>query len=53
MSDTTTRKIAELNDLCRKAMGVAGKLFQTEGISDLPAKKWTVARRRLVPFARA
>jgi hypothetical protein len=24
MSDPTTSKIAELNDLCRKAMGVAG-----------------------------
>ena len=37
MSDTNTKKIAELNDLCRKAMGVAGKLFQTVGIDALPS----------------
>lgn len=30
-----TKRIAELNDLCRKAMGVAGRLFQTEGICSL------------------
>ena len=36
MSDTTIRKIAELNDLCRKAMGIGGKLLQTEGICALP-----------------
>jgi hypothetical protein len=29
MSETTANKIAESNDLCRAAMGVAGKLFQT------------------------
>jgi hypothetical protein len=32
MSDTTTKTVAELNDLCRTAMGVAGGLFQTAGI---------------------
>jgi len=35
MTDTTG-KIAELNDLCRKAMGVAGRVFKTSGISSLP-----------------
>jgi hypothetical protein len=35
MIDSTAR-IAELNDLCRKAMGVAGRVFQTEGVSALP-----------------
>jgi len=31
-----TARIAELNDLARTAMGVAGKLVQTEGICALP-----------------
>ena len=35
MSNTTTGKIADLNDLCRTAMGIAGRLFQTAGISAL------------------
>ena len=32
-----TKKIAELNDLCRTAMGIAGLLVQTPGISALAA----------------
>ncbi len=36
MIDSTTSKIAELNDLCRKAMGVAGRVFQTQDIAALP-----------------
>jgi hypothetical protein len=36
MTNDTTNKIAELNDLCRKAMGIAGRLVQTSGISALP-----------------
>jgi len=35
MIDSTSR-IAELNDLCRKAMGVAGRVVQTQGIAALP-----------------
>ena len=35
MIDSTSR-IAELNDLCRKAMGVAGRVVQTQGIVALP-----------------
>jgi Protein of unknown function (DUF3768) len=35
MIDSTSR-IAELNDLCRKAMGVAGRVFRTQGIAALP-----------------
>jgi hypothetical protein len=46
MSDTTTRKIAELNDLCRTAMGVAGKLFQTAGINALPLADQSAIRER-------
>jgi len=35
MTDSKTKRIAELNDLCRQAMGIAGKLYLTEGISSL------------------
>ncbi len=31
-----TKRIAVLNDLCRTAMGVMGKVVQTHGISALP-----------------
>jgi len=31
-----TQRIAELNDLCRKAPGIAGKMFLTQGIAALP-----------------
>lgn len=50
MSDTTTSRIAELNDLCRKAMGVAGKLFQTEGISALPEADQSAIREKVETF---
>ena len=33
------KKIAELNDLCRRAMGVAGRVFVTEGIAALPPEE--------------
>src|SRR5689334_23241857 len=32
----TAQKIAKLNDLCRTAMGIAGMLVQTPGITALP-----------------
>lgn len=50
MSDTTTTKIAELNDLCRKAMGVAGKLFQTAGICALPYADQSAIREKVEMF---
>ena len=50
MSDTTTKKIAELNDLCRMAMGVAGKLFQTAGISALPLSDQSAIREKVETF---
>jgi hypothetical protein len=50
MTDTTTRTIAELNDLCRKAMGVAGKLFQTCGIDALPAADQSAIREKVETF---
>ena len=36
MTTTNTKRIAELNDLCRKAPGIAGKMFLTQGIATLP-----------------
>jgi len=36
MTTSTTQQIAELNDLCRKAMRVAGRVFRTQGIAALP-----------------
>jgi hypothetical protein len=49
MSDTTI-KIAELNDLCRTAMGVAGRLFQTAGISALPLADQSAIREKVETF---
>jgi Protein of unknown function (DUF3768) len=45
-----TRKIAMLNDLCRKAMGVAGRVFQTSGISALPPKDQSAIREKVETF---
>ena len=48
-NDTTT-KIAALNDLCRTAMGVAGRLFQTQGISALPLADQSAIREKVETF---
>ncbi len=45
-----TRKIAELNDLCRKAMGVAGRLVQTSGICALPSADQSAIREKVEAF---
>jgi hypothetical protein len=37
MTTSNTKRIAELNDLCRKAPGIAGRMFITQGITALPA----------------
>jgi hypothetical protein len=50
MKDTTTSKIAELNDLCRTAMGVAGRLFQTAGICALPLADQSAVREKVETF---
>ena len=50
MSNTTTSRIAELNDRCRKAMGVAGKLFQTVGIDALPLADQSAIREKVETF---
>ncbi len=43
-------KIAALNDLCRKAMGVAGRLFQTQGICALPQADQSAIREKVETF---
>jgi hypothetical protein len=47
-----TRRIAELNDLCRKAMGVAGRLLQTQGICALPPEVQSAIREKVETFDR-
>jgi hypothetical protein len=46
-----TKKIAELNDLCRTAMGVAGRLFVTEGIAALPPEDQSAIWEMVVTFS--
>jgi len=51
MIDTNhTKKIAELNDLARKAMGIACRLYQTEGISSLSPKTQSAIREKVETF---
>jgi hypothetical protein len=52
MTDETndTAQIAALNDLCRKAMGIAGRLVQTEGICALPARDQSAIREKVETF---
>jgi len=47
---TNTEKIAELNDLCRTAMGVAGKVIQTQGICALPPEDQSQIREKVETF---
>ncbi len=44
------RKIAVLNDLCRTAMGVGGRLVQTSGICALPLKDQSAIREKVETF---
>jgi len=46
----TTTRIAALNDLCRRAIGIAGVLVQTEGINALPAHDQSAIRERVERF---
>lgn len=51
MSDaTTTKRIAELNDLARTAMGVASRLIQTPGISALDPADQSAIRELVEKF---
>ena len=50
MTTDTTKRIAELNDLCRKAMGIAGRVVQTAGISSLPPADQSAIREKVETF---
>jgi hypothetical protein len=51
MTSTITRnRIAYLNDLCRSAMGVGGRLMQTAGINALPPAVQSAIRERVETF---
>jgi hypothetical protein len=50
MTTDTTKRIAELNDLCRTAMGIAGRLVQTAGISALPQEDQSAIREKVETF---
>ena len=49
-TDSTTQRIAELNDLCRKAFGLAGRVFQMQGISALPQRAQSAIREKVELF---
>ncbi len=48
--DDKTKRIAELNDLCRTAMGLAGKVFMTQGIVTMPAEDQSAIREKIERF---
>ncbi len=50
MTSNRTQKMAQLNDLCREAMGVAGRVFQTEGIAALAPADQAAIRERVGTF---
>jgi hypothetical protein len=50
MTTDTTSKIAVLNDLCRRAMGIAGRTVQTTGITSLPLKDQSAIREKVETF---
>jgi hypothetical protein len=50
MTNSNTRRIAELNDLCRKAMGIGGRLVQTAGITALPQPVQSAIREKVEMF---
>lgn len=50
MTHDKNQRIAELNDLCRKAMGVVGKVYQTPGIAALPAEDRSAIREKVETF---
>src|ERR1700704_3211960 len=50
MGTDNTTKIAELNDLCRTAMGVAGCIIQTDGIRALSPGDQSSIREKVERF---
>lgn len=51
MTTKYVRRIAELNDLCRTAMGVCGRLVQTEGINALSADAQSAIREKVEQYS--
>ena len=45
-----TKRIAALNDLCRTAMGITGRLVQTPGICALPLRDQSAIREGVELF---
>ncbi|MGD0885230.1 MAG: DUF3768 domain-containing protein [Thermodesulfovibrionales bacterium] len=45
-----TKTIAALNDLCHRAMGGAGRVYQTSGISALPPADQSAIREKVETF---
>lgn len=50
MSNANTKKIADLNDLARTAMGVASTLVQTAGIATLDGYVQSAIREKVETF---
>ena len=49
-ADQRTLEIARLNDLCRMAMGITGRLVQTAGINALPAEDQSAIRETVETY---
>ena len=50
MNTHDTKQIAALNDLCRTARGIAGRLVQTASISALPLRDQSAIREQVERF---
>ena len=50
MTTEETKTIAALNDLCRTAMGVAGRVVQTQGICALTPADQSAIREKVERF---
>src|SRR6266702_4007494 len=50
MTDSRAKRVAELNDLCRKSMGITGRLMQTEGFNTLPLPMQSAIREKVETF---
>jgi hypothetical protein len=50
MSKTKTQRIAELNDICRTAFGIGGRLMLTEGITSLEDATRSAVLKKVMSF---
>ncbi len=50
MTDQASARIARLNDQCRQAVGIAGRMVQTPGISALPAPVQSAIREKVETY---